>query len=145
MRRGLLGYLGDIPDAQLETQFEMALTNAELERAVSNYPDNEQGELMRAVAGTMGTKGGKSVEEVARDGVFIYADFSSSGKYLRGYPSRDPDVQLHTIAFYVTRKDGKWRIDGYRQKAHSRTADTVYIDGLKAWLRAGGIPAADFR
>jgi hypothetical protein len=144
VKRGLLQYLGDIPDASLETQIELALTNAELERAVSKYPDNPQGELMRAVAGAMGAKGGKSVEEVARDGVFLYADFNGN-RFTRGYASRDPDIQSHTIAFYVTRKDGKWRVDGYRQKAHGKSSDQTYIDGLKAWLRAGGIPSSDFR
>lgn len=142
-KRGLLANIDAIPDEQLENQIEMALTNAELERAVAAYPDNAQGALMRGVAGTMGTKGGKSVEEVARDGVFLYADFNG-GKFIRGYPSRDPDIQLHTIAFYITRKDGKWRVDGYRQKKSNRMSDASYIDALKAWLRAGGIPSADF-
>lgn len=142
LKRGLLRNLDAIPDASLEGQIEMALTNDELERAVSKYPDNAQGDLMRGVAGTMATKGGKSVEEVARDGVFLYADFNGS-QFLRGYASRDPDIQLHTIAFYVTRKDGKWRVDGYRQKKSSRISDASYIDALKAWLRKGGIPSSD--
>lgn len=142
LKRGLLRNLDAIPDSSLEGQIEMALTNDELERAVARYPDNEQGNLMRGVAGTMATKGGKSVEEVARDGVFLYADFNGS-QFLRGYASRDPDVQLHTIAFYVTRKDGKWRIDGYRQKKSSRISDASYIDALKVWLRKGGIPPSD--
>lgn len=142
LKRGLIKNLDAIPDASLENQIEMALTNAELERAVSKYPDNAQGDLMRGVAGTMATKGGKSVEEVARDGVFLYADFNGS-QFLRGYASRDPDVQLHTIAFYVTRKDGRWRIDGYRQKKSSRISDASYIDALKSWLRKGGIPSSD--
>lgn len=142
VKRGLLRDLDAIPDSSLESQIEMALTNDALERAVARYPDNEQGNLMRGVAGTMATKGGKSVEEVARDGVFLYADFNGS-QFLRGYASRDPDIQLHTIAFYVTRKDGKWRIDGYRQKKSSRTSDASYIDALKAWLRKGGIPPSD--
>lgn len=142
VKRGLLRNLDAIPGSSLEGQIEMALTNDSLERAVARYPDNEQGDLMRAVAGTMATKGGKSVEEVARDGVFLYADFNGS-QFLRGYASRDPDIQLHTIAFYVTRKDGKWRIDGYRQKKSSRTSDASYIDALKSWLRKGGIPPSD--
>ncbi|MDP3542628.1 MAG: HD domain-containing protein [Elusimicrobiota bacterium] len=141
-KRGLLAMLDAVPDSRLENQIEMALTNDELDRAVAKYPDNAQGELMRAVAGTMATKGGKSVEEVARDGVFLYADFHGT-TFARGYASRDPDIQQHTIAFYVTRKDGKWRIDGYRQKKSSRTSDAAYIDGLKSWLRKGGIPSSD--
>ncbi len=141
-KRGLIRNLDAIPDSSLEGQIEMAMTNDALERAVARYPDNEQGDLMRGVAGTMATKGGKSVEEVARDGVFLYADFNGS-QFLRGYASRDPDIQLHTIAFYVTRKEGKWRIDGYRQKKSSRTSDISYIDALKAWLRKGGIPPSD--
>ncbi len=141
--RGLLNNLDMVPDDRLENQIEMALTGAELQRAVAAYPDNEQGDLMRSVAGTMGTKGGKSVEEIARDGVFLYADFRGD-KFLRGYASRDPDVQLHTIAFYITRKDGKWRVDGYRQKKSSQISDASYINALKTWLRAGGIPSSDF-
>lgn len=141
-KRGLLRMIDAVPDASLETQIDLALTNDELDRAVAKYPDNAQGDLMRAVAGTMATKGGKSVEEVARDGVFLYADFNGT-TFSRGYASRDPDIQQHTIAFYVTRKDGKWRIDGYRQKKSSRTSDATYIDGLKSWLRKGGIPPSD--
>lgn len=141
-KRGLLAMIDAVPDSNLETQIEMALTNDELDRAVARYPDNPQGDLMRAVAGTMATKGGKSVEEVARDGVFLYADFNGT-TFMRGYASRDPDIQQHTIAFYVTRKGGKWRIDGYRQKKSSRTSDLTYIDALKSWLRKGGIPPSD--
>lgn len=141
-KRGLLAMLDSVPDSSLETQIEMALTNDELDRAVSKYPDNPQGDLMRAVAGTMATKGGKSVEEISRDGVFLYADFRGPD-FLRGYASRDPDIQSHTIAFYVTRKDGKWRIDGYRQQRSSRVSDATYIDRLKVWLTKGGIPPSD--
>lgn len=144
VKRGLLQYLGQIPDAGLENQIQMALTNAELERAVSAYPDNEQGTLMRSVASTMGTKGGKSVEEVARDGVFLYADFAGD-QFRRGYASRDPDIQSHTIAFYITRKDGKWQVDGYRQKTQGQRSDLSYINALKSWLRAGGLPSSDFK
>ncbi len=143
VQRGLVKYLDQIPESSLENQIEMALTVAELDQAVSKYPDNAQGELMRAIAGTMGVRGGKSVEEVARDGVFLYADFNGA-TFMRGYASRDPDIQRHTIAFYVTRKDGKWRVDGYRQKAQTKTSDSIYIDGLKAWLRSGGVPSSDF-
>jgi hypothetical protein len=144
IQRGLLQYLGDIPDASLEGQIEMALERAELEQAVAAYPDNEQGELMRAVAGVMGTKGGKSVEEVARDGIFLYADFASN-KFLRGFVSRNPDIQGHTIAFYITRTGGKWRVGGYRQSKSGMGSDASFIDALKAWLHAGGIPSSDFR
>lgn len=142
VKRGLIRNLDVIPDANLENQVEMALTNDELERAVAKYPDNAQGDLMRGIAGAMGVKGGKSVEEVSRDGVFLYADFNGR-QFLRGYANRDPDIQSHTIAFYVTRRDGKWRIDGYRQKKSSRISDASYIDALKIWLRAGGIPSSD--
>lgn len=141
-KRGLLAIIDVVPDANLAHQIELALTNDELDRAVARYPDNAQGQLMRGVASTMATKGGKSVEEISRDGVFLYADFNGT-TFMRGYASRDPDIQQHTIAFYVTRKGGKWRIDGYRQKTPSRTSDLAYIDGLKSWLRKGGIPSAD--
>jgi len=142
VNRGLHKHVGSLTAAQLEDQIVTALTNEEIESAARAYPDNAQGDLMRGVASAMVSKSGKSVEEVARDGVFLYADFNGS-QFLRGYASRDPDVQLHTIAFYVTRKDGKWRIDGYRQKKSSRTSDATYIDALKAWLRKGGIPSSD--
>jgi hypothetical protein len=142
VNRGLHKHVGSLSPAQLEDQVTTAIVNAEIESAASAYPDNAQGDLMRGVAGAMTTKGGKSVEEVARDGVFLYADFNGN-QFLRGYASRDPDIQLHTIAFYVTRKDGKWRVDGYRQKKSSRVSDTTYIDALKAWLRKGGVPSSD--
>ncbi len=143
-KRGLIKLIEDIPDAYLETQINIALENDALERAVAKYPDNAQGNLLRGVASAMGTKSGKSVEEIARAGVFLYADFSGR-KFLRGYASRDPDIQQHTIAFYVTRKDGQWRLDGYRQKAFTRTSDASYIESLKSWFRAGGIPASDLQ
>ncbi len=144
IKRGLLQYLSDIPDENLENQIEKALENEELDRAVAKYPDNAQGNLLRGVASTMGAKGGKSVEEIARDGVFLYADFSGT-KFLRGYSSRDPDIQQHTIAFYITRKEGQWQIDGYRQKANGVASDQSYIDALKSWLRSGGIPSSDLK
>ncbi|MBI2790112.1 MAG: HD domain-containing protein [Elusimicrobia bacterium] len=142
VNRGLHKHVGALTAAQLENQIVTALTNEEIESAARAYPDNAQGDLLRGVASAMVSRSGKSVEEVARDGVFLYADFNGS-QFLRGYASRDPDVQLHTIAFYVTRKDGKWRIDGYRQKKSSRTSDAAYIEALKAWLRKGGIPSSD--
>ncbi len=143
VKRGLLRRLNIIPDASLENQIDQALINAELERAVSAYPKNAQGELMRSVAQVMGTKGGKSLEEISRNGAFLYADFSARN-FLNGRASRDPDIQGHTIVFYVTRKDGQWRLEGYRQASRSVTPDLAYINALKAWLRAGGIPSSDF-
>lgn len=144
VNRGLHKHVGAMTAAQFEDQIVTAVINEEIESAARAYPDNAQGDLMRGVASAMITKSGKSVEEVARDGVFLYADFTGN-QFLRGYASRDPDVQLHTIAFYVTRKDGKWRIAGYRQKKSSRISDASYIDALKAWLRKGGIPSSDFK
>ncbi len=143
-KRGLIKLIEDIPDAYLETQINIALENDALERAVAQYPNNAQGDLLRGVASAMGTKSGKSIEEIARAGVFLYADFSGTN-FLRGYASRDPDISQHTIAFYVTRRDGKWRLDGYRQKAFTQTSDASYIEALKSWLRAGGIPASDLQ
>ena len=143
VKRGLLAFV-DIPSEQFEHQVDMALDKDALDRVVVRYPRNEQGDLMRAVADTMGVKGGKSVEEVARDGVFLYADFASN-KFRRGFVSRDPDIQGHTIAFYITHKDGQWHIDGYRQQKFSRTADSSYIEQFKTWLNDGGLPSSDFR
>lgn len=144
VKRGLLNYLGEIGPEYLENQVVQALENDEIDRAVANYPDNPQGDLMRGVANTMTAKGGKSVEEIARDGVFLYADFAG-GRFMRGYASRDPDIQLHTMAFYVTRKEGRWHIAGYRQKANTRTSDATYIEALKSWLKSGGIPGSDLQ
>ncbi len=141
--RGMLAMLGQIPDSRLEGQIHMALTKEELKRAVSGYPVNDQGMLMRGIAGEMGVKGGKSVEEVARDGVFLYSDFTGL-RFLRGFASRDPDIQSHTIAFYITREDGKWRINGYRQRDQGKTSDAAYVNALKLWLIQGGIPESDF-
>lgn len=143
-KRGLLQYLDSVPDEALENQIDMALRSDALDRAVAKYPDNAQGELLRGVASAMSSKGGNSIEEITRAGVFLYADFRGNS-FLRGYASRDPDIQQHTIAFYVTRADGKWRIDGYRQKANGVASDQSYIDALKSWLRSGGIPSSDLK
>ncbi|MEK7233206.1 MAG: hypothetical protein AAB268_05285 [Elusimicrobiota bacterium] len=140
---GMLKYFGNVPAASLEKQIVKALTNAELDRSVASYPDNAQGALMRAVRVAMGAKSGNSVEEIARAGAFLYADFSG-GAFVRGHVGRDPDVQGHTIVFYITRKDGKWLVSGYRQNVKNRAPDLTYINGLKTWLRDGGISSSDF-
>ncbi|MBI5247666.1 MAG: HD domain-containing protein [Elusimicrobia bacterium] len=143
VRRGLLEHAG-IPSDQFEHQVSMALTADELARAVVRYPNNEAGTLMRGVASAMSTRSGKSVEEVSRDGVFLYADFAGD-RFLRGYASRDPDIQSHTIAFYITRSDNLWKIDGYRQSRAGVRSDAAYIESLKKWLILGGIPERDLR
>ncbi len=143
VRRGLLSHLGLIPDASLEKQIEIALDKDELERAVASYPDNEQGRLMRSIASAMSARSGSSVEEVAREGVFVYADFSGS-RLQRAKVGRRPDDRSTAVVFYVTRIGGQWRFNGYRQNRPTGLPDENLINGLKAWLRAGGISSSDF-
>jgi hypothetical protein len=83
------------------------------------------------------------VEEVARDGVFAYVDFAGPA-VLRAAAGRDPDVRAFQMVFYVTRRDGRWRIDGYRQNKDMRRGDAELERNFKTWLTAGGVPKADF-
>ncbi|UPT75301.1 MAG: hypothetical protein M0D55_06285 [Elusimicrobiota bacterium] len=148
VKRGLLEYVDDIPTSRFEHQVELALRSDELARAVENYPDNAQGETMRSVATAMSARGGKSVEEVARDGVFLYADFygASAGAPSGLVATRDPDIQAPMVAFYLKHEGGRWIIGVYRQnKRAPQRSDAAYVDALKAWLIKGGIPARDLR
>ncbi len=90
----------------------------------------------------MSTVGGKSVEEVARDGVFAYVDFFG-GQTVRARPGRDPDDRHSQMVFYITRPGRRWRIRGDRQNKDLGRNDSELIDRLKRWLTAGGIPAED--
>lgn len=141
---GNLELLAGLDVPTFETQAGLVLRRAELEAAVRSYPDNAQGDFLRGLASNMASPGGKSIEEVTRDGVFAYVDFSGNG-VLRASSGRDPDVQSAQMVFYVTRRDGQWRIDGYRQNRRTGRSDAALIQSLKAWLVAGGIPAADLR
>lgn len=141
--RGLIGDLRGLDSATFERQGWLALRRASLENAVRRYPDNEQGAFMRQLASDMASPGGKSVEEVARAGVFAYVDFSGAG-VSKAFSSRDPDLKTSQMAFYVTRREEKWRVDGYRQNRPLGRSDAELIKAFKAWLVRGGIPPADF-
>lgn len=142
-RRGVLNQIVGLRDEPFEHQAGLALQRDELERAVAGYPNNTQGDFMRGVASHMATASGKSVEEVARDGVFAYVDFNGAS-VRRASSGRDPDVRASQVVFYVTRRDGRWRIDGYRQNARTGRGDAELERNLISWLTAGGIPAPDF-
>lgn len=140
---GNLDLLAGLDVPTFETQAGMVLRRAELEAAVRGYPDNAQGDFLRGLASNMAAPGGKSIEEVTRDGVFAYVDFSGSG-VLRAATGRDPDVQGAQVVFYITRRDGKWQLDVYRQNRRTGRADASLTAGLRDWLMKGGIPEEDF-
>ncbi len=141
-RRADLTVYAALSPAAFERQADLALRRDALERAVAGYPAGAAGDLMRGVAQTMAVQGGKSVEEVARDGVFVYADFSGL-TLVHSSVGRDPDVRSAQMVFYVTRRDGRWRFDGYRQNRPQGRGDEDYIAALKRWLVAGSIPPRD--
>jgi hypothetical protein len=141
-RRGLLKTLAGLDDATFERQADRALDRDELERVVAPYPKNAQGQFLRDVAGNMATPSGKSIEEVTRDGVFAYVDFSGAS-VRRATSGRDPDVASVQMVFYVTRRDGRWRIGGYRQNVDTGRRDAELAGNLKKWLVSGGIPEKD--
>ncbi|HXT00611.1 MAG TPA: hypothetical protein VN915_08055 [Elusimicrobiota bacterium] len=141
-RRGVLEALSRLGDAAFELQAEKALHRDELEGAVASYPSGAQGRFMREIAGHMATASGKSIEEVTRDGVFAYVDFAGPA-VRRAAAGRDPDVKAYQVVFYVTRRDGRWRIDGYRQNRDTGRGDAELERNLKTWLVNGGVPARD--
>lgn len=140
---GSMDLLAPLDVPTFETQAGMVLRRAELEAAVAGYPDNAQGDFLRGLASNMAAPGGKSIEEVTRDGVFAYVDFSGSS-VLRATTGRDPDVQGAQVVYYITRRDGKWRLDVYRQNRRTGRADSALTAGLRDWLVRGGIPEGDF-
>jgi hypothetical protein len=141
-RRGVLSPISGLPDAAFELQAGRTLSRDQLEKVVAPYPRDAAGDLMRLVAEQMNTVSGKSAEEIARDGVFIYADFSALS-LMRATAGRDPDLRTSQVVFYVTRRDGRWRLDVYRQNRSRRRSDDEYVAALRRWLVAGGIPARD--
>jgi hypothetical protein len=143
-RRGLLAIARTLPAEQLEGQVLIQLKYEELQAAVAHYPRNEAGTLMRSIASNMATKSGNSIEEIARAGVFVYADFKGS-QFLRATSGRNPDDRSMAMVFYVTRVDGKWRFDGYRQNRITSLTDPQLVTEIKQWLNSGGIPAGDLR
>jgi len=143
-KAGVLGAIAPLDSAAFERQAGRSLNRAALEKAVELYPDNAQGGFMRTLAGNMATPSGKSVEEVARDGVFAYVDFNGS-QVARASSGRDPDVRSVQMVFYVTRRDGVWKIGGYRQNRRTGRTDDELAGALRNWLTSGGIPEKDLR
>lgn len=129
---------------QIEGLLRRLLHRAQIEKAVSRYPHNAQGELLRQLAANIMTPSGKSVEEVSRTGAFIYAYFSGRTTLIRTRTGRDPDDSSADMVFYVVFNDGQFKIGGYRQNRLMGVRDSVLIEILKDWLISGGIPAEDF-
>lgn len=142
-KAGVVSDLAGLPAEVFERQAWQVMRRASLERAVRRYPDNAQGEFLRALASHIATPGGKSVEEVAREGAFAYVDFAGN-RVLRARSGRDPDLRSPEVVFYITRREEKWRIDGYRQNRPAGRSDAELERRLRDWLIGGGIPAEDF-
>lgn len=130
---------------QAERILDSTMARERFDRFLAGYPKNRQGELMRDVAGNMLVRSGKSIEEVSRDGVFVYADFN--GRSLTSASvGRDPDPQSPNVLFYVRFQDDRWRIDVYRQnrgRGFSGGTDASFVEAFQQWLVAGGVPRAD--
>jgi|GEM_PF-1248372 len=141
-RRGVLRRLAELKPADFEKQAAKTLARDELERATAAYPESPAGDLMRQIADTMSSGSGKSVEEVARDGVFVYADFNGN-KLIRTRTGRDPDLVSAQVVFYVTRKKKLWHLGVYRQNSTARRPDAEYEAALRKWLTRGGVPERD--
>ena len=132
-----------VGESEWAAQVNHELLKRAMDRAVAPYPRTPQGEFMRTLASVMTAKSGKSIEEVTRAGAFVYADFQGSGPPLRVSAGRDPDPTRPSMVFYVTRREGRWDIAGYRQNRRHGASDGELISRLKKWLVAGGIPASD--
>ncbi|MBI4347551.1 MAG: hypothetical protein HY553_11900 [Elusimicrobia bacterium] len=124
---------------------ERQLEKAETQAVVRSYPDNDQGDALRNLAGNIVSPSGKSVEELARAGAFMYVDFY--GRSVRSVSTgRDPDVTGVGVVFYATLERGRWKIGVYRQNRRTGNSDSFYQAALRDWLVSGGIPetALDF-
>ena len=132
---------------QADRILDSVLARDRFDRFLARYPKNRQGDLMRDVASNMLVRSGKSIEEVSRDGVFVYADFN--GRSLTNASvGRDPDPQAPDVLFYVRFEEAKWRIDVYRQNYHrdsQRGPDSEFVEAFQRWLVSGGVPSSDFR
>lgn len=141
----LLSFLAGPQDSEaLERALTGMLLKERLAEATASYPDNAQGHALRSFADHVAVKSGKSVEELARAGAFAYADFRGR-TVVRITSGRDPDVQSADVVFYGTRSGDAWKFGVYRQNRRSAAghADAFYVQALKDWLVAGGIPATD--
>ena len=134
---------GDLPKQQVERALGQMLERAKMDKAVAHYPQNAQGRLMREVVSSLLARSGKSVEEIARGGVFVYTDFN--GRNISNITvGRDPDPTFPQMIFYVEYVDAKWKISGYRQNRRAGSSDAELIDNLRRWLVGGGVPEGDF-
>jgi len=141
-RRGLLPYAAVMEEEAFRHQAERTLDRAELQNVVASYPDNPQGRFMRGVADDMSDHSGSSAEEISRDGVFAYIDFSGR-TVVQASSGRNPDQNLCQMVFYITRREDRWRIGGYRQNKRSGLKDPELERSLRDWLTSGGVPGAD--
>ncbi|HBL17633.1 MAG: hypothetical protein A2X36_14715 [Elusimicrobia bacterium GWA2_69_24] len=145
--------IGLLANTQSKDTFESVvrrlLDRDRMGRVVSRYPRTAQGEFLRSLGDAILTKSGKSVEEIGRPGAFAYVDFSGL-QVTKTSVGRDPDNQSPNMVFYIELEPGgKWKIGGYRQNSRRGNfrggSDASYIQALKEWLTAGGVPAADLR
>ncbi len=132
--------------AHIESILEELIHRDRLEKAVSRYPENAQGDLMRLVVMNMAAPSGASDEEISRDGVFVSVSLSGR-RILSAEVDRHPDPQKPHVVYYIRFEDGKWRITVYRQntrRGFPGGPDSEFIQILKQWLVSGGIPESDF-
>jgi hypothetical protein len=129
---------GRVPEQQARTQLVYALHRERVERLTAAYPDNPQGNFLRAMAQEILTPGGKSIEEIVRAGAFAYVSFQGT-RVDSTSVGRDPDVQTSDYVFYVLLEpSGQWTINGYRKNNQSLSGgDRKYIEALQNWLKAG--------
>ncbi len=136
--RRLLADLSGTGAREFETQVRMAMHRVELEQVVARYPDNPrdgsyvQGDVIRQIADTMLARGGDSVEEIDRDGVFLHVDFGGSG-VSRIVVNRKPDGTAAEMVFYVTRPADRWVVGGYRRNRGS-SPDSASVERLLEWF-----------
>ncbi len=145
-KRGLTRILaGTNSKEQADRILDSVLTQERFDLLLARYPRNQQGDLMRDVANNMLSRSGKSIEEISRDGVFVYADFN--GRSLtHASAGRDPDLSSPNVIFYVRFEDNKWRINVYRQNyGHEWQggADSLFVKAFQHWLTLGDVPSAD--
>jgi hypothetical protein len=117
----------------------------QVEKIVARYPHNSQGDALRELGSNITTRGGKSIEEELREGAFLYVDFRGGG-VSRITSGRDPDNSHCDMLFYVTIKDGRWKLNGYRQNRRTQGpsgSDLSFGRVLKSWLVGGGVPEQD--
>lgn len=120
------------------------LTAEEVLASVAHYPDTAQGAALRNLAESVTARSGKSVEELARAGAFLYVDFNGK-RVTETHSGRDPDVSTCDVVFYGVLEAGRWNIGVYRQNRRSGVSgsDSHYQAALRSWLIEGGISEED--